>query len=388
MLDITKIRSLFSPEKCIANNHWLNTYLIYFLDRFVRGASDKYTYNEFLIRFPSIASFAVYLTVVYKTFVKKKLSFLVMIFLIGNYYLNEYYGLARGYGMACTFVFLLCMSYYDWRASDYREMKYLTLTMLSAMLAILSNTIVLLLFPAVGLVCLYRLIERKRIRGFFRKCWFIFAVFLSVSALMAVYHLRVSAAGKPLFSGEASFFECFFKGYAGMFFTNDTVCTVIAVLFIVLLLISLLMINKRIRELDFGVMMIIFILTNLAMEMVFHKGYILDRVLLPFYAFMVLSAAEIISYAFHNTKSFGKRLKISKFRIPVRVLAGLACVVLFVSRIDLRETTDFSSDYRFKTIITGTYMTDRAYDGSWNAAGMFYIDKYESLIPEYESYMR
>ena len=91
-----------------ANNHWLNSFLIFIFDR-LTGIH----YNEFIIRLPVLLSFAVYLLLSCIGYKKKYYSFTTLLFLIGNYYLNEYYGLARGYGLANTCIFGMCLSYIE-----------------------------------------------------------------------------------------------------------------------------------------------------------------------------------------------------------------------------------------------------------------------------------
>ena len=100
------LRWYFTKAGCVANNHWLNTILIWIVCKIT-----DIEFSEFLIRFPVLVLYAVYLFAACRAWKSSLISFPVLILLAGNYYLNEFCGLARGYGMANTFVFLFCIRY-------------------------------------------------------------------------------------------------------------------------------------------------------------------------------------------------------------------------------------------------------------------------------------
>ncbi len=376
MLDVNYLGSLFSRAGCIANNHWLNSFLIFAMER-LTGTG----YDEFVIRFPSLMFFAIYLTAVCLCYRKKFFSFPVLILLAGNYYLDEFYGLARGYGMANTFVFLLCISMIRWRRSGYNEMKYLNLAMLYAMLAVFSNTIVLLLYPAFGIVCLFRLVSGRKIRSFLKRSGFMFIIFTAFSLLMTIYHLNISSEGKPLFTGVGhGFFHCFVKGYLRMFVTKENLVTIGSVLSIcVIAAVYLIRWQGRLFS-DAGALLIIFVMTNLLMEAVFHKGYITERVLLPFYSFMVLAISDVIcSAAERFPKTFFRRMT----GIAAAVLLCTACLFLFARKINLHATKDWSYEYKYKTMEIGQLITGIPFASEGGPIHVFYQDKYKFLVKDY-----
>lgn len=389
MLDPRFLWKLFSKEGCIANNHWLNTFLIYFVTKYIKTNYREFTYNEFMIRLPILVMYAIFLFAACRNYLKKKISFTVLILMVGNYYLNEFYGLARGYGMANSFIFLLCMAYLDWKNSDFSEMKHLIFAMIYASLALLSNTIVLLLYPAFALVCLYRLIQKKNLKHFFARSWFAFALFAGFCLLMFVYHLNVSAEGKPLFTGEeAGFFDCFVKGYVGMYINDRNMTTICAVTISILAAVSLLLINKQITEFDFPVMMIIFILLNLIMEQLMHKGYIVSRVLVPFCSFMVLALSDMFAGGWSIlTGKIGQRIPENCGKV-ISAIVCIFCVGLFMTKIELRGTHDWAQDYKYRTYVDGMYMTGIKYEGPWHASIVFYTERDEDIINAYMSYIR
>ena len=374
----------FSGPGCIANNHWLNSFLIWILGR-ITGIR----FSEFMVRLPILVLYAVYLFTVCRSYKKKVISFPVLILLVGNYYLHEFYGLARGYGMANTFVFLFCLSYMNWKQSDFSRMRYLNFAMIWAVFAVLSNTIVLLLYPAVGILCLYRLISKKQFRNFLKNCSIVFAGFLAVTVLMVIYHFNISAPGKMLYTGGHNFFDNFVKGYIEMFVPGEPLRTIISIAVTALVLLAVLRINKGMKELDFGVMMFLFILTNLIIHpLTAPKGYIATRVLLPFYAFMVLAVNEIIQTAFSLPLVSGKGIPVTFGKYIAAVLCAL-CVCIFVSRIDLDKTKDWKNDYRYRTLEIGSDITGVPHNADWgHPSGDFYIKKDEAIVEEFYSYLR
>ena len=376
LTDWKVLQHLFSKEGCIANNHWLNSLLIYAVDRLAKAS-----YSEFVIRVPSLAAFAIYLFYICRYFRKKFFEFPILLLLAGNYYLDEYYGLARGYGMANTFVFLLCLSLIRWKISDWNDMKYLNLAMVLAIFAVLSNTIVLLLYPAVGTVCLYRLISKKRFGIFLKKCGAVFLFFTFISAMMGVYHLRISSEGKPLFTGgKKGFFDCFVKGYLNMFAAKELFINVGAVLIICIITVAFLIRWKGKVTSDAGAMFIIFILTNLIMQAAFQKGYITGRVLLPFYAFIILTISDIIRGA---ADRFSKVLCLQFIGKAAVIVICAACVFLFIKKINLHATKDWDYDYKYKTMEIGQRMTGKPFDSPGGPEHVFYQEKYHYLIKDY-----
>ena len=104
-------------NESVANNHWLNTIAIAAAERLI-GVS----YCEFAIRLPNLFFFAIYCAFVCIGYQKRMFSFLCASFLLLNYYLDEFYGLARGYAMAQTCVFTAVWFYMRWKNSRYRGM--------------------------------------------------------------------------------------------------------------------------------------------------------------------------------------------------------------------------------------------------------------------------
>lgn len=89
----------------------------------------------------------------------KHLGILETMLLIANYYLDEFFGLARGYAMAYMLVFLTCLSYEAWKMTDFSRDRYVILSAISLAAATFASTVTLLLVPILGLM------------WFFGLCW-------------------------------------------------------------------------------------------------------------------------------------------------------------------------------------------------------------------------
>jgi hypothetical protein len=85
------------PSMQTVNNHILNTFLIR-LASFLTNTE----YSELIIRFPNIFFAIIYIVFSYKISKNIKYSYFAFSLLIANYYLNEYFSLARGYSMSAS----------------------------------------------------------------------------------------------------------------------------------------------------------------------------------------------------------------------------------------------------------------------------------------------
>lgn len=384
--------SLIDRRNCIANNHWLNTILIQFLRFFLRA-----DYNEFIIRLPSLCFFAMYLIGTFCGYKRKYCSLPMLLFLVSNYYLLEYYGLARGYGMANTCVFFACLSFRKWQDAGYCEAKHLRWMIVYVALGVFANTIVLLLYPAIGLLCLYRLVQKKQFKSFMKSSAVLFAMFIIFSMIMVVYHMLISAPGKPLYTGgDQGFFDSVIKGYIMMFIRNKTAATIVGVIVVISTLICFISQGKTLLKNDFSIMLILFTLTNILLQLVLHKGYIATRVLLPFYAFIVFCFSELYSTALTSIDNYKRknRLQIINTLSLKRgkvVASVFLCTVLIAScllQTNVHSTKDYKGSYKYKLLVEGELLTGEAYPDTdyWErieGAEHFYRCKFQALKEEY-----
>ena len=380
-------------KNSVANNHWLNSILINLLHRTVRV-----DYNEFMIRLPSLFFFYLYIAGIVYGYRKGFYSLITLIFLISNYYLLEYYGLARGYGMANTWVFFAYLALLKWEKSNYRQPKYLNWIMFSMSFAVLSNTIVLLLYPAIALIGLYRLIQHKQFRPFFKRCGVILILFLAFSLMMLRYHMNISSDGKPLYTGgDESYFINVIRGYIWTFISAEKITTGLALAATLLICGCVIFSGRDLLNRNGPIMLILFVLTNLLMQLALHKGYIATRVLIPFYAFHVICLYELFSMSFSKLKRIqsrrGKKTALSHMDTAVRWVKAAVCaivILLCLGKTDLYSTRDDSMDFKFKTWVEGAELTGIDYPGDMyrNAAEDFYEQKIENHKTNYIEQMR
>ena len=368
-----------------ANNHWLNSFLIFIFDR-LTGIH----YNEFIIRLPVLLSFAVYLLLSCIGYKKKYYSFTTLLFLIGNYYLNEYYGLARGYGLANTCIFGMCLSYIAWKKSGYSKSRYFNLLLICVLLAGLSNTVILLLYPGIFCICFIKAYKAKTITLTLNKSIVTVAFWILISSLLLYYHFCISSSDKPLYtansilySGKNDFFNCFIMGYVNMFL-EGSLSTIVSIGIIVLAMISIIVLKKKNLENDLTLITSIFIITCIVMELFLHKGYPVGRVLLPFYSLLVLALSELFGNAF-------KKIKIKKASIIQIVISTLLCIsicYIYACKTDVQKTKEWESHHIHKNLELGRYLTGQEYyEGYPLIEQEFYEEKYNEVSSKYREYL-
>lgn len=144
--------------ECVANNHWLNTVLIA-----LTGMVTGIEYSEFLIRLPSILLGCCYLAVTFGCYYRKKINGAEFILLTFCYYMHEFFGLARGYGMAAALVLFGILLYREWtRSGCNKHLLLLTSTGL-LLLSAYANSVTLVVCFCLGIVMLYHLLVQKKI---------------------------------------------------------------------------------------------------------------------------------------------------------------------------------------------------------------------------------
>ena len=347
------------------NNHILNTLSVSLVE-FLFGTH----YDEFAIRLPVLIFFAIYLFAVYKCFKNNLISFTCSILLCGNYYLCEFYGLARGYGYAHTLLFLVCIAYIYWQNSNFNENKYLIALMTLLLLAASANTICLLIFPAFGALTLFRLYQQDNLKKFILNHKIFVSSFFIIAFMLVGYHFFINAEGKPGFSGYTNFYSAVILSYAKMFIYNNVnlanifgavILCAAAAAFIILIF------KGRYKTCDFSLMLLIFIFTILLMQFLTHKGYMAERAALPFYCFIIFALRELF-----------RDFKIKYLNI---VLCAL-CLISFALQINLHSTRDWNDNYHCRDKILKAYMTGVNYEPEeriW-ATEKFYDDKYADII--------
>ena len=129
--------SLTAKQEILANNHVLNSFLISCVE-----SISKIKFNEFLIRLPNLICYIFYLIISYKLSKNYNYNFLIFNILVFNYGVHEFFGLARGYGIAC-FLSLAGVYFLDkWYRT--RKYNYLDICYYIFLFACYANTVSLI----------------------------------------------------------------------------------------------------------------------------------------------------------------------------------------------------------------------------------------------------
>ena len=396
-LNLSWLIHLYST--CKANNHWLNTFLIWCTSQ-VLGP-----YSEAAIRLPNVVLFAGYLAAVLAALRRGRISFLCSAFLISNYYLNEFFGLGRGYGMAAAFVLFTLLAYGNWRETGCRDSRYVLLILLCLTLGAASNTVVLLLYPSVGLLMLYHMIRGKRLGSFLRVHFIAAVLFVLCTCLLVRYHLEVSVRDTALYVGTQDYVHSTVMEFLHMLVTGRTA--------------SLAHLNavpaRRLnavqvrhfrtdmddagakvpnREeahagviskgaIDYFWMLALFALVSMAIGAVFHRGYLTGRTTLPFWPLVVLGGYGLAQAA--AAELAARRTSARRVLQIVSVLCAALVFILFLKKVRLNSTRDWPWDYGTRERVaesvqkTGDYPEDAIQDYT----DIFYMAKYGLDITPY-----
>ena len=188
---------LYDPD-CwrTANSHTLNTMGVSFFTKLFGDA-------EWVIRFTNWLSHILYVVCSLLLISRLKPSVIIGIFgfAVLNFhpYLLEFFGLARGYGLATAWV--MASITFGYLYFDDRKMKWVALAWLSAMLAVLSNFTTLLFFASfLGAWFFLWIIKRGMIsKGNSDRFWFISAFFtFSLASMMYTPITTLSGNGEFL----------------------------------------------------------------------------------------------------------------------------------------------------------------------------------------------
>ncbi len=350
ILDPSLMKSMFTDS--FANNHWLNTILIHFF----QSIFGLY-YDEFIIRLPNLIFFFFYLCCSLFMLKKKILSFFPFLLLTCNYYLDEFFGLARGYGISASIVLFGLLFYKKWKKEGCEHHSTLTLCFFLFILSAYAQTVTLLITASLGLTALVHLVKKKKFLPYLKSQW-PFLIPISLFALLIlIYHFFVSDNDKPLFSSDYSFFDSFVRSYVRMFIHNEGYNYQVGRLlsFVFLLSLILMIIKKHWSFQDFMVPLALYIFLLLLVEFLFHKGYFTERLLLPAYPFLVFGFVESLVYLYRFIQGY---LPFSKY-LEGAALACMATAVLllFVKKVDITYTRDWYDDYslRWQTYTTPDY---------------------------------
>jgi len=148
----------------VANNHLLNTYLI----KAIEALTQK-KFDELTIRLPNLIFYVLFLLISYFIAKEKRDRIVIYSALVLNYYLHEYFGLGRGYGIATSLVLASLYFFDHWQQSQGRNENSLLTGIGLLTLASSANTISLLILAPIAFSATIHLIQNNTLPRFIRK---------------------------------------------------------------------------------------------------------------------------------------------------------------------------------------------------------------------------
>lgn len=331
----------------VANNHWLNTFLI----ALVCGTL-KIQYSEFLIRLPSVIMGCAYLGLVLWEFCKGRFTGIQYAVLTFCYYAAEFFGLARGYGMATMLVLGGILLYNRWKMGKYEKHYLLLLSVGVFILSAYANSVTLAICFCMGIVMAEHLILERKLIPFIRKCWPVLIVYAGAGLVIVKYHFRVSGEGMPLWASSGSSIYGIMAEYVSMLLYGDGVIRLVSFLLLVLTAAAVvyLAVRKKLLECDLGIACLVYFLFLVSMDVVFKRGGFYGRTLLPAYPLVALGIYELLGAAVRDLqeKIHGLNRKMHFVGKIFGILFVLTLFFMYVGKINLLRTRDWYDDYNIK----------------------------------------
>tara|TARA_B100000965_G_scaffold282202_1_gene240026 strand:- start:8141 stop:9415 length:1275 start_codon:yes stop_codon:yes gene_type:complete len=267
----------------LANNHLLNTFLMYSLS-FI-------DYDLFLLRLPNLIFGSLYLLSSYYISLKVKYRYLTLTILICSPYLIDFFSIARGYGISAALTLIGLTNYYF---SNYKYKMQISLFLFILSSYSIHITIILLfVFILFNFdYFIYKLNTVKILS-------LIFTVVLSTPVIYLVFN--ITNIDKPLYGVEDISFLYLIKssfGFNGLYVSDTTIFN----LFLNSLFISPLIFfqshtlkTKRVIGMTYLTVLLLYLL-----PFIFGRPFPIYRVLIPFLPMVLFSLVLTIDSIFNR----------------------------------------------------------------------------------------
>lgn len=285
--------------RSLANNHLLNTVLIYLFQLFI-----GIRYNDFLIRVPNIACGIIYLFFCNKIYKNKKIGFLTFALLLLNPFQNQYFSLARGYGMSLFFNTISIFYFSEYTKSLYKRKDYLNIALIFCVLGEYSNSISILLMASFFIDIIIDFIKRKEY--IYEANYFIIFLCVIANIFIIIFHFVVTRNGLPMYSTNSlNTFVFFFSNYG----------VVKYFIYFSFFLFTFISIKNKKKISFYFELFIVFVVITLFTLLIFKKGMPTGRELIPFYSLYSFAFGEMLTSLF-------KEINIDK-----QVKKGCICII-------------------------------------------------------------
>lgn len=348
----------------LLNNHLLNTIFIYILD-LVSG--DRY--NDFIIRLPNLIFYGFYCFGAYLVSSKLKFRYLIFSLFILNYYLFEYFYVARGYGIATACIMLACYFFKEFQ--DNETSSEFNCFILFSCLAILANGICI--YITASLVIAYYFWNRSFL--YIKNHIYGIVIYCCVCVGMGCFMFYVTRRGYPAYWGG---YEMFFLGVGNSIFLKIKFFSFIFNLFIyVILSYSLLFVRKALFTYACG----IYLTLAIVGQIVTGRGLPIGRELLPFYPLVICAVAYgIQNFKIHKYISFFCILSLSLTFLLQFFLIGDSNMEIGHSKRDALRTYIFSNALPINDIMEKDINANIIGN---NVSGNYYFEKYKYFKNKY-----
>lgn len=324
-----------------ANNHWLNTILMYL-------SSKIFGYSELALRLPNVLAFVLYLVFVYKIFTRFSLQpyalLIAVPLLLFNHFMLDFFGLARGYGLGIAF-FTAAIYYFMLYFQKQPSLKYLLLLVFFSLCCIYANYAFLIAILGLHLAAVigYFSLHKKHFVSLLL-CYLLEGILLIPAILNILY---LSKINELYAGGDNNVFEDTLKSVIHFSFDNALYDLTIPAIWLIGLsaLIGFLFCkSKSLNYLKLSVIVLLFIPWILHISM--NMGYPKDRAAqywMVMTGLFVLFAANAIL----KSRKTGKKAFILTFFGALSLLA----TINFCAQFNLTHTAIWKYDSDVKKAV-------------------------------------
>lgn len=326
-----KIIAFLNIKGTFANNHLANSFLISCLEVFF-----GHNFNEFIIRLPNILCYVVFLSFSYLICKDTKYKYFNFALFVLNYGANEFFGLARGYGIACAFV--LVGIYFFKTYLTQNKNYFLTLSYFSLLIACYTNTSSLIAYASIIFASFISLIKDKKLFEYAKNQIYFLIPIIIASLLIIRYHFLVTSEGLPLYGATGKFYNAVLVSFLYIYgmpnyliphFVNALIFVLIAILF-----------NKLEKFKNSYIVFagILYFVLLIGLTKGTGKPWITGRCLIPSMPLLTLCVIEIFE-------------KINIKRIFVmQTIFIIALSAIFIRNFDIKATREWKDNYSIKEI--------------------------------------
>lgn len=357
-----------------ANNHLLNSLLIALVTKLT-----NVRYNEAIIRIPIMVFAFLYYTAAARCLAEKEVNIAEFSLLCFSYYMNEYFGLARGYGMAAYLVLVALIFFKKYLVS--LSFKSLWVCIYLFILSAYAASVTLLLIFAVGAVAIADLAKRKLLIAFMQQWAFRVVIAAALLAVILYYHWRVTSVENELYLFRADSVNFIFYTRQYLYFVthcktfSSIVLWILSVSILIVFVCSILIAKGKHCELSIALM--IHTTLMFCIPLIFRRGTLTERLLVPSYPLVVLGTGEMVRNCC-NFPSAHLSLYRNVFKaICITILIAMFCN--FIHNVDYLHTVysfaegDVRPRYRHGERIVSENTTNKGRDDRlWPYVWKFY----------------